>query len=252
MFDRMDFQNKHYLVTGASSGIGRAVSVELSKRGAHVALLSRDARRLEETLASLAPGEHSVLRHDLVNTEEIKDVLAPLLSADARISGFVHCAGISPVIPLRRLTFARLNKMMLINFYSFVEITRCLCMAKKEDHPMRIVGLSSIASVSNSYLQTAYAASKAAMDAAVRWLSVELAEKRVNINTICPAYVDTEMLEDITTLVDGFIENLGARGGQSLGLIDPRDVAQMVLYLLSDFAKSITGMQIPINAGVGF
>jgi NAD(P)-dependent dehydrogenase (short-subunit alcohol dehydrogenase family) len=244
-----DFSGKNYLVTGASSGIGRAVCTELSKRGANIALLARDRDRLSETLSRMTDGKHFSAVCDLADISAIERTVQELWRNCGRMDGFVHCAGISANLPLRKTNFDVLHGVMRVNFYAFVELVRCFVTQKAKSEAMRIVGISSIGSVTHTKYHTAYSASKAALEAAVRDLAEELIPRNVRINAVRPAYVDTPMLAAMNDIMDDFNEYVKTSGFQPLGLIDPVHVANMVLYLLGDAADFITGMVMPINGG---
>jgi len=247
-----ELEGKNYIVTGASSGIGRAVCVELSKQKSNVILVARNEERLQETLEKMIPANHRAISFDLTNIEDINKIVADIYEKCNTIDGIIYCAGYGTATTLRKTTYEVLHRDMLINYYAFVELVRCVVKDKPKKHPMRIVSISSIASILNTINYTAYSASKAALDAAVRVLSTELIKKNTTINTIRPAYVDTEALTFTNDLFEDFTEHIKKTGFQPLGLIDPYDVAKMTVYLMSDAAKSITGMNIPINGGARF
>ena len=248
----MEFENKNYIVTGASSGIGRAVCIELSKQKANVMLVARNEERLNETLEKMDSANHSQASFDLTNIDGIDSLVASIYEKYDTIDGVIYCAGYGSGTTLRKITYQMLHGDMLINYYAFVELVRCAVKYKPKKHPMRIVSISSIASILNTASYTSYSASKAALDAAVRVLSNELVKKNTTINTIRPAYVDTEMMTFMNDLFEDFNEHIKNTGFQPLGLIEPYDVARMAIYLMGDAAKSITGMHIPINGGARF
>lgn len=245
------FEGKTYIVTGASSGIGRAVCIELSRQRANVVLVGRNEERLNDTLSKMEAGSHQLMSFDLSDIQKINGISEEAYKKYEAIDGIVYCAGFTGHTTLKGSTYEALHPYMLIHYYAFVELIRCVVNSKKKKHPMRIVGMSSVGSILVIDNLTAYSAAKAAMDAAVRVLAVELIKKNVTINSIRPANVDTEMLNDLHDIYGDFGEQI-KKTVQPLGLIDPVDVAKMALYLLSDAAKSITGMAVPINGGVRF
>lgn len=246
MFD--DLKGKRVLITGASGGIGREIAVFLSREGAQLALMGRDETRLHETLSRLTPGEHAVFPCDLSNIDAIGGKIDTLCGQFGKLGGLVHCAGIGAQSPIKSLSYEKLHAVMQVNFYAFMELIRWVTVKRNRDPILRIVGLSSVASVLDTPMETAYAAAKAAMDAAVRCLSRELQGKGIRINTIRPAWVDTGMYRAFIADMDAF-GAATANAQQPIGVIEPVDVAAMAAYLLSDYAKSITGMHFPINGG---
>jgi NAD(P)-dependent dehydrogenase (short-subunit alcohol dehydrogenase family) len=244
-----EYSGKNYLVVGASSGIGQSVCLELCARGANVILIARRKQTLEETLQLMLQGRHLILPFDVGNISDIEKTVTAIQAEYKRIDGLVFSAGKMGRIRLRENTYAIAHEFMRINFYAFIEFIRCLVRKKTKAQSMRIVGVSSLASVTHEKYFTAYAASKAAMEAAVRSLGTELATKNTTINAVRPAFVKTEMVAEIDEITGDINEHIKSSGYQPLGLIDPGDVAKLVVYLLSDAAKSITGATLSINAG---
>jgi NAD(P)-dependent dehydrogenase (short-subunit alcohol dehydrogenase family) len=241
-----ELAGKTYLVTGASSGIGRCVSVQLDRVGANVVLLARDKKRLGETLHMMPRGTHKSISYDLQDIGGIAELVKSSLAGDG-MDGYVHCAGIERSIGFTRMTRDALHSVMATNFYAFVEMARQLIKGNAGKDQMSIVVISSAASNSFSKGMTAYAASKAALEAAVRTMSAELLSRNITVNAIRPGFVDTPMLSKLRQLDDGFDERV--RENQPLGLLQPEDVANLILYLLSPAARMISGMLFPVNGG---
>jgi NAD(P)-dependent dehydrogenase (short-subunit alcohol dehydrogenase family) len=185
----------------------------------------------------------------LANISEIERTALAVRQEYGEVNGFVHCAGISANLPLRKTSVDVLHAVMRVNFYAFVEFIRCFVAKKAKSEAMNIVGISSISSVTHTKYHTAYSASKAALEAAVRDLAEELIPRNVRINAIRPAYVDTPMIAAMNDIMEDFNEYVKTSGFQPLGLIDPAHVANLVLYLLGDASVFITGMVMPINGG---
>ncbi|MDR1276782.1 MAG: SDR family oxidoreductase [Candidatus Accumulibacter sp.] len=244
-----EYSGKNYLVVGASSGIGRSVCLELGAQGANVILVARHKQALEETLQLMPRGKHTILPFDIADISDIEMVVTTMQTEYNHIDGLIFSAGKMGKIRLRDNTYATTHEFMQINFYPFIEFIRCLVRKKTKAQSMRVVCISSLASVTHEKYLTAYAASKAAMEAAVRCLGTELAAKNMTINAVRPAFVKTEMLAEIDEITGDFNEHIKSTGYQPLGLIDPNDVAKLAIYLLSNAAKSITGATLSINAG---
>ena len=247
-----EFESKNYIVTGASSGIGRAVCIELSKQKANVLLIARNEERLRNTLSEMDAAGHMAISFDLSDINGIQNIVKSGYERYGKIDGFIHCAGEGQGASLQKSTYNLLHGMMLVHYYAFVEFVRYLIKSKEKDYPLRIVGVSSVASKAHNRHDTGYSASKAALEAAVRVLSAELVKKNSTINAVCPAYVDTGRQSGLQNLFGDVNEYLKRTGFQPYGMIDPPDVAKLILYLLGDAAKSITGMSVPINGGARF
>lgn len=240
----IDLSDKKIVVTGASSGIGRSVSILLSKLGAHVMMIGRREEELENTLRQMDGEEHRYFPYDLTDLDHIGDLIRDIVGCDGdKLDGLVHCAGISRRLPMRNLNYSNMDPIMRINFYAFIELTKAY--AHKNCNGGSIVGISSYAATNGGTGQTAYAASKAALDAAIIVLSKELARKNIRINSIRPGYVNTAMYVDAMKKTGS--DELGNQ--QLLGVGEPEDVANMIAYLLSDAAKFITGSNYVINGG---
>lgn len=239
---------KTYLVTGASSGIGRATCIELSQ-DANVILLARNTERLQETLSAMTPGNHMIIQGDISQIETIQSYVEQAYAKYGTLDGFVHCAGIGGRARLSQTNYAHIHTIMILNYYSFIEFVRCLMKSKKKDHLFHILAMSSQAAISNEKYFVAYAASKAALEASIRSLSTELLRKNATINAIRAAFVATPMVIGMEDVTDDFEKTIKENGFQPMGLIPPNSVAEVIKSLLGDTFKFTTGMIIPINAG---
>lgn len=239
---------KTYMITGASSGIGRSICIELSKN-ANVILIARNTERLQETLDLMNAGEHMIMQGDISKIDDIAAFVKQAYDKYTVLDGFAHCAGIGGIFRLSQSNFEQINSLMLVNYYAFMEFVRQLMKSKKKAHPFHIVGISSQATVSHQKYYSIYAASKAALEACIRPLSTELILKNTTINAIRPALVNTPMIAINDDLVGDFEQEIIKNGFQPMGLIPPKYVAKLAVHLLSDDAKYTTGMVIPINGG---
>lgn len=243
------FEGRAFLVTGASSGIGRAVAIGLSRRGAAVALTGRNGQALNDTLAHMEGTGHLALCADL------GDLSAPAGLADAVLAwrepmdGLAYCAGVAGRSRLRDTTPEMLLSRMTVNCFAFVELLRQLVRRKKKQQPFSAVALSSLAALGHDRYLCAYAASKAALEAAAKSLAVELLPRHVRVNLVRCAFVDTPMATGGDALGD-FEAQLKESGYQPLGLIPPGVVADAVARLLGPEGAWSTGQVTTINAGV--
>lgn len=243
------WENKKILVTGASSGIGKQVALLCSQRGARVVLLARDVERLEETVQQLHGTGHKYYSYDLENVEQMEEFLQSIVEENGSFDGIVHCAGVGDLIPLKMLKPSMLERIMRINFYSFVELVRCLVKKKAYNDGMSVVAISSMSSPMGDVAKVAYSASKASLDAAVRCMARELADRGIRVNSVVPAAVETGMFEK-------FIEENGETNRmeqvvkrQYQGPSHPKDIANAILFLLSEDSKVITGTSMDVSGG---
>lgn len=242
-------EGKAFLVTGASSGIGRACCIELSRRGASVALLGRNRESLEATRAEMDAGAHLVVCADLCDFPALPAVIDQVTAWRDELDGLAYCAGLGGRSRLRDTTPEVLLSRMNINCFAFVELLRHLVRRKKKARAMQVVAISSLAALGHDRYLCAYAASKGALEAAAKSLAVELLPRNVRINLVRPAFVDTPM----ATSGDAFGDldaQLKESGYQPLGLIPPAVVAAAVARLLGPEGAWSTGQVVTINAGV--
>lgn len=249
MVNVIDLTGKQILITGASSGMGKETAILCSKLGAKVIMVSRNEEKLQSVLNSLEGDGHMYFPFDLSQVDEIEDFIKDMISKTGPIDGFVHSAGMGSTRPLKLLKPAALREVMELNFYSFIEVIRCITKRKCYNEGLSIVGISSISSKQGNQTKTAYCASKGAMNASVRCLAKELADKKIRVNTVNPALINTDIYQQ-------FLDNSGdsedaknIMARQYLGLGEPVDVANMIAFLLSDAAKFITGSSVDIDGG---
>ncbi len=246
----IDLSGKTILVTGASSGMGAQTAILCSQLGAKVVLVARREDKLQEVLGKLEGEGHMYYSFDLGNVDGIEDFIKQVITETGPLDGFVHSAGISSTRPLKMIKPNILREVMEINFNSFVEITRCITKRKCFNPGLSIVGISSISSTLGNQTKTAYCASKAAMDAVVRCFAKELAPNGVRANTVCPGMIDTAIYEKFKDNAGDSYDAKMRMDRQYLGLGKPIDVANMIVFLLSDASRLITGANIGVDGGM--
>ena len=244
-FNPLDLTDKKILVTGASSGIGKATAIYLSKLGAILVLTGRNEVRLDETHKQLEGSAHITIFADLVEIEDMSTIFEKAVIDGIKLNGLVHCAGISQVIPLNLLTKKKMVSEMSINYFSFIELVRQYAKKKFSDGGS-IVGISSIAADRAEQCQTNYSASKAAMNIASQALSIELAKKGIRINTILPGAVATEITQRTR---NNAIDIDKIKDAQLLGMGQPDDIAAACAFLISDMSRFITGRRLFVDGG---
>lgn len=243
-------KDKLYLISGANGAIGRAVAKALDKNGARLILLGRSTASLREfTETDLKTSGHTAVSIDLEDVNSIESEIKDAVLLAGKIDGFVHAAGLGDVRPLKMTTPSFLTKILNVNFVSFIEIIRVISSPKLRGDALRIVGVSATGSFLGNSTKTAYCASKAAMDAAVRCLAKELAAKNVRINTVAPGATRSQMMDDLLNLPGGDEALRKITERQFLGVCEPADIAEGILFLLSDSSRMISGTCLPIDGG---
>ena len=245
----VDLTGKKILITGASSGMGKETAILCSKLGAKVVMISRNEEKLKSVLGSLEGDGHAYYVFDLSDVDGIESMMKEIVEQCGAFDGFVHSAGVGSTRPLKLLKPSALREVMELNFYSFVEIIRCLTKRNCFNEGMSIVGISSISSKQGNQTKTAYCASKGAMDAAVRCIAKEFASKKIRVNTVNPALINTEIYQQFLNNSGDSEDAKNIMARQYLGLGEPIDVANMIVFLLSDSAKFITGSSVDIDGG---
>ena len=246
--DRFLLEGKLIVVTGASSGIGRATAERCSELGAKVVLIARNEERLQSTLDCLKGSGHSALSFDLSNHQGISDCVAGVVASAGRIDGFVHSAGVRRTVPLRVNTPSLMLEVLAVNLVSALEFIRVFSKKKFSNDSASFVLISSIMGVVGEVGLTSYCASKGALISAARSLSLELAPRRQRVNCISPAMVTTEMMtREFTGLSENTVTQIESK--HPLGFGEPEDVANASAFLLSDASKWITGSNLVVDGG---
>lgn len=243
------FQGKRVVVAGACGGIGKAVSAMLAQDGAQVVALDLNEENLSLLCQQLDGDEHCYHVCDFSNIEGIEPVIDDVVKQCGPVDGFVHCAGTAEVRPLKMSKYPYMVSVMNVNFFSFVEIVRCLTKRKAFNPGMSIVGVSSIGAFYGAPTKVAYTSSKAAMNAAVKCMAVELGAKSIRVNSVAPGATNTSMrrqYESYAQDTDSYKINVIR---QYLGICEPEDIANSIVFLLSDKARMITGTCLTVDGG---
>ena len=250
MKNLVDFQGKRILILGGSSGIGKATAILLSRLGAQIVLMSRNEEKLKNTIAELEGSGHLYYKTDVYESENLIKSLENAFNDVGSFDGLVYAAGTSYSLPLNTITPEKLFWVFQVNTFSFIECVKQLSKRGRYNPGMRIVGVSSVASLRGSISHTLYSGSKAAMDGAVRSMAPELAKKGICINTVAPGMTNTKMFEDyISQFGEDSIDYILINKRQFRGICEPEDIANAISFLLSDAARLITGACVPVDGG---
>lgn len=250
MYNLVDLRGKVILVAGASSGIGRQTAITLSKLGAQLVLVARSEDKLLSVLSELEGDGHEYRCADLSVIDSIGPLLQGIVDERGPFDGLVYSVGVSTSMPLRMFKPEKIKGVFEINFFAFIETIRQITMRGRFSEGMRIVGVSSTASMRGSKANTAYTASKAAMNGAVMCMAKELAEKGICINNVAPAMTSTEMYEEyLSRAGESSASNVGLLERQYLGIAKTEDIANAIAFLISPAARFITGITLPVDGG---
>ena len=250
MENLMDLTGKNILITGGGGGIGRAVAKKVAQCGATVVITDYKISILQPVLEALEGNNHKAYAINLRNIDSIEEAIAQINAEVGVLNGFVHCAGIAPMRPFKMTKYEDILPTMQINFFSFVEIVRCITQKKRFAKGGSIVAMSSTGSIHGKPTKTAYSASKAAIDAAIRCMVCDLQKQKIRINSIMPSWVDTEMFRTFLRDYPDSKDIKEIEEKQYMGVATPEEVANVILFLLSDATKTITGTSILMDGGI--
>ena len=240
-----------FLITGATSGIGKGVALELNKLGATIIAVGRNLDKLNTLKNKVKDIENLILEEkDLSKSEGLDKWILSLSKKYGKLKGLVLSAGIQQIIPLSSvLSVEKSKELFEINYFSNMQLTKGFCDRRANiGKGSSIVFLSSIASIRGNSGIVGYAASKGAINSAVKSLAIEVARLGIRVNAVLPGFVMTEMIESWKEIyTKEYIEDMNK--SYPLGIGEVRDVVDPILFLLSDKAKWITGSKIIVDGG---
>lgn len=242
-------ENRTILITGGSSGIGRACAIAASEMGARVAVLGRNEERLNETVDLLTGNGHSSYSCDITDSPVLKKTFQSVVTEMGRLDGMVCCAGMMELLPLRMIQPDDVLNMMQVNVASVIDCVKYFS-SKKVAQPEggSIVLLSSVVANVGQMAQTVYASTKAALLGASKSMATELSSKKIRVNVLQPWVIEkTGMSENWKkTSVSTDSDDLA---GKPFGVGEASDVANASIFLLSNASRWITGTSIVIDGG---
>lgn len=242
-FNPFSLKGKTILITGASSGIGRAISIACSKMGGIIVLSGRNTNRLKETLSLMVGEGHIMFPADLTKVKELFDLVSIL----PKLDGVVHNAGVGSRVFCKNITIEDFENVMIPNFQAPILLQSEILRQKKLNKAASIVFIASRASASPSIGNAMYSASKGAIISYAKCLGLELASRKIRVNCICPAMVWTNLI-----IQDGFSKRELEEAQQKYPLKrygQPEDIANLAVYLLSDASSWMTGSCVDITGG---
>ncbi len=243
-FNPYSLDGKTILVTGASSGIGKATAIACSKMGAKVVITGRNAERLQETFQELEGEGHVQIIAELTN----EDDMARLVEETPQIDGFVNNAGIGSKTPINFIKQSALQNILDVNTIAPIMLTKMLLKKKRLQKGASMVLTSSISGVCSVDIgNTLYSVSKSAIDGFMKNAAKELAEKGIRVNSVNPGMVATPINDYSNVSEEQMQADLMHYPLKRHG--KPEEIAYAIIYLLSDAAAWVTGTALKIDGG---
>lgn len=248
-------RGKVAVVTGAGRGIGAAIAAALAREGAGVALIGRDAARLEKQATELS-ADALVAPADITDPESVHKAFAKIRERFPRIDILVNNAGQAESAPFSRTDLALWNRMLAVNLTGTYLCTHEVLPAMLKQDYGRVINVASTGGLIGYAYVTAYCAAKHGVVGLTRALALEAAKTAVTVNAICPGYTETDLTKNT-------VANIVAKTGKSEAdaraaltvhnpqgrLIRPYEVANAVLWLCLPGSESVTGQAVTIAGG---
>jgi len=244
-YNPFSLKGKTVLVTGASSGIGRATAIECSRLGAKVIITGRNEERLQNTLNCLEGKGHLNFKCEMTIQEEIEKLVTEM----PELNGVVMCAGRSRSLPILFSSREKFDEIFNVNFFAPVELLRQLCKKKKMASQSSAVFIVSIGGTKRYTPGNAiYGTSKAALQSIINYYAVELGHKKIRVNGINPGMVETPLIHHGTLTQEQLDTDKMKYPLERYG--QPEDIAHAVAFLLSDATSWMTGHCMVIDGGI--
>lgn len=242
-YNPFSLEGKRILVTGASSGIGRATAIECSRLGAKVIITGRNAERLKDTYEQLEGEGHQQIIADLTSQVDIDNLVGSIDNID----GLVNNAGLGRNKPVHFIKMEDLQYVYQTNVFACILLTKVLLKKKKINKGGSLVFTSSISSQLSTPGIAMYASSKAAIASYMRSCAVELGDKQIRSNAVHPGMVETKLISGGTYTDDDMNRDKELYALKRYG--KPEEIAYAIVYLLSDASAWVTGSSLVIDGG---
>lgn len=236
-----------YLITGASSGIGKKCAERLLDAGHTCVLVARNKEKLE-AIASKHKESTYIVTVDLQKIESIESIFLMLrTNGILPLDGMIHCAGVAPLKRIDENDVKTVMDTYACNVFSFIELMRHFTQKGFCTDGASVVSMGSVVSKRGSNRQSIYSGTKAALEATSRCMAKELIDRKIRVNTIISGTVETEMLQELRKESMNLDEKITKT--YPLGIIEKEEICEMIEFLLSDKSSHITGASIPIDSG---
>lgn len=242
----MKLSGKVALVTGAASGIGRAIALAFVAEGAQLALVDRDEARLAETASLLGGSSAVTFQADVSKASDVKNVLSQFDAAFDHVDVLVNCAGVGKLGTVVELSEEEWDTVMAINVKSIFLFSR-EAIPRMPDAGGQIINIASVSGLVASAGRAVYTASKGAVIMLTRAMALDHADAGIRVNAICPGVIETDMTSQ--SLADPAIRQEKLDKTPLRWLAQPEDVAPAAVYLASDDSRFVTGSTMVVDGG---
>ena len=245
MKNPFNIEGKTIIVTGATSGIGRATAVACAQLGANVVLTGRNVSRLEETLSLMSDVcKHLIIPADLTDEAQVQTLLERVPAVD----GVACCAGVAEMKPFAFVTDEDVERVFKVNCFAPVMLVNKLLKAKKLNKGGSVVFVSSVDGPKIVHAgNSVYSGSKSALVGLARNMAIDLASKKIRVNCVLPGTTDTPMIR-----TENVTEEMLAETAKAFPLkrfAQPEEIANAIIFLLSDAASFVTGTELTVDGG---
>lgn len=250
----MNLQGKHAVITGAGRGIGAAIAGQLAAAGARLSLLGRNLALLQAKAAGLPHA--TAIACDVTDAAAVKSAFAQALAANGVVDILVNNAGAAESLPFNKTDRQHLQRMLDVNLIGPYQCMQAVVESMVERSSGRIVNVASTSALKGYSYVSAYAAAKHAILGMSRCLALELADKGVTVNAVCPGFTETDIVRES---IANIMKKTGRSEQQARGalaqhnpqqrLIQPEEVAATVLWLCQPEAGAINGQAIAVAGG---
>ncbi len=244
----MKLKGKVALVTGAAQGIGRSIALLLARNGADIVVSDVNLEKAEETSREIeAMGSKAMaIKVDVSHWEEVEKMVDSILEKFGKIDILINNAGITRDKLILRMTEEDWDAVLNVNLKGTFNCTKAVVRHMAKQRSGKIVSIASVVGEMGNAGQANYSASKAGVIGLTKTIAREFAQRGINVNAIAPGYIETPMTEVLPEKVKEELKRLIPM--ERLG--KPEDVAEAVLFLVSEESNYITGQVLNVNGGI--